>query len=160
MKRIENIPGFPGYYITSCGRVWSYKRNKFREPQKDKDGYPSVLLSNNGKLKNFRIHRLVAMAYVPNPENLPEVDHIDRNKENNCVNNLRWVSREENNKNKKYPQRQIICIETGKVFESQAAAAREMNLSNGHINDVLKGRLKTTGGYHFEYINVEGGLIK
>lgn len=93
----KDIKGYEGRYaITSCGKVWSYRSNKFLKPQKDKDGYLVVDLVVNYQRKNYKIHRLVAEAYIPNPENKPQVNHRDENKENNCINNLDWMTGKEN----------------------------------------------------------------
>ena len=91
-----DIKDYEGLYaITSCGKVWSYKHRKFLKPA-DKNGYKRVCLCKDSVKKNFAIHRLVAQAYIPNPNNYDTVDHIDKNRENNCVNNLRWMSASEN----------------------------------------------------------------
>ena len=92
MKMINEIKGFEefeGYGITSCGRVYSFKTNKFLKSAKDKKGYLHVWLADGkGNGKTVRIHRLVALAYIPNPNNLETVDHIDEDKEHNYINNL------------------------------------------------------------------------
>lgn len=90
------IQGFSNYLIYPDGRVFSKKRNKFMKHHNDGYGYLFVHLKTNKK-----IHRLVAEHYIANPENKREVDHIDRNKNNNDVSNLRWVSSKENCKNRK-----------------------------------------------------------
>ena len=90
------IKDHPNYLIYPDGRVWSKYMKIFRKSVKDKDGYR--YLGINGKLK--KIHRLVAEHYIPNPDNLPEVDHINRIRNDNRVENLRWVSRRENMNNK------------------------------------------------------------
>lgn len=148
MKDIKNYEGL--YAITSCGKVWSYRSNKFLKPYKMKNGYLRVDLSKDGKSKHFSVHRLVAEAYVPNPDNLETVDHIDGNKEHNYINNLRWLSRADNTI--KGNNKPIKCVETGKVFDSITIAAQEMNLNYERISHVCCGIQKTTGGYHFEYI--------
>lgn len=99
MKMINEIEGyeeFTGYGITSCGKVWSFKTNRFLTPSRGANGYLYVYLSSGMKDKRVRIHRLVALAYIPNPNNLDTVDHIDENKDHNYVNNLRWLSRGDN----------------------------------------------------------------
>lgn len=92
MKDIKDYEGI--YAITSCGKVWSYRSKKFLKPRPDNDGYLRVNLKLNGSGKTMRIHRLVAEAYLPNPDNLPSVDHINFDKTNNSVNNLRWMGTE------------------------------------------------------------------
>lgn len=89
---MKDIKGYEGIYaITSCGKVWSYRSKKFLKPRKDKDGYLRINLKLNGSEKTVCIHRLVAETYIPNPDNLPTVDHIDFDRTNNSINNLRWM---------------------------------------------------------------------
>jgi len=105
-KKIElwkDIPGWIGLYrVSTHGRVKSMERmiiagtrDKIVRPRYlkfgvDKDGYLSVTLAKEGVNKSYRVHRLVAMAFIPNPENLPLVNHIDNDVQNNCVWNLEW----------------------------------------------------------------------
>ena len=94
--------GFEGYYkISNFGNVESIKRNgtngKQLKPSKDKNGYRIVLLSVFGERKNYKVHRLVAQAFIPNPENKPCVNHIDNITGNNMLNNLEWATYLENN---------------------------------------------------------------
>lgn len=70
-------------------------------------GYPIVLLSKEGVNKTYSVHRLVGLAFIPNPDGLPEIDHIDRNKENNVVSNLRWCDRKTNLTNRKEFEKRI-----------------------------------------------------
>ena len=159
---MEDIKGYEGLYaITSCGKVWSYRKQLFLKPGIDKDGYLQVLLYRNGKPKMRKMHRLVAEIYVPNLDNKPVVNHKDENKQNNCVNNLQWMTIEENNhysntfnKAAEARKKPIYCEELNKVFESAADAARELNLYRTNICAVCNGRQKTTGGYHFRYAEV------
>ena len=92
------INDYHNYLIYEDGRVFTKKNNRFLKQATDRKGYKYVDLWNNGR-KNFRIHRLIAIHYIPNPENKPQVDHIDRDKSNNNINNLRWVSKSENQQN-------------------------------------------------------------
>lgn len=94
MKDIKDYEGM--YAITEEGQVWSYKSKKFLKLIPDKDGYLKVNLYTNGTKKVHYIHRLVAEAYLPNPNNLPEVHHIDADKINNNKNNLEWISKRGN----------------------------------------------------------------
>ena len=95
------INGFPNYLIYEDGRVYSKKRKIFIKFKIKKNGYYQIGLCKNGKRKWFLIHRLIALHYIDNPNNYPEVDHIDRNKSNNNISNLRWCSHSMNQQNKK-----------------------------------------------------------
>ncbi len=92
------IKGYPNYLIFPEGYVVNSKGNKLKPGKRN--GYAGISLYNKGKGTTFNIHRLVAEHYIPNPENKPQVDHINRNKCNNDVTNLRWVTHSENNHNK------------------------------------------------------------
>lgn len=91
------IEGFDGIYsVSNYGEVRNNRTGKLMKPRKNEKGYLRIGLTTNGKQKCMRVHRLVAQAFIPNPENKPEVNHIDFDKENNCVNNLEWVTCKEN----------------------------------------------------------------
>tara|TARA_R110001606_G_scaffold354977_1_gene505740 strand:- start:101 stop:562 length:462 start_codon:yes stop_codon:yes gene_type:complete len=93
------VHNYPNYLIYPDGRVWSnYGGGRFLKERFTKD-YQSVSLSKNNKPEHIYLHRLLAQHYIPNPNNLPYVDHIDRNKLNNNIDNLRWVTRSENGLN-------------------------------------------------------------
>lgn len=94
---MRDIKGYEGLYaITSCGRVWGYKRKAFLNPAKVGKGYLQVDLYKNGVRKKHYIHQLVAAAYLPNPNGLVEVNHLNENKEDNYINNLQWISHKDN----------------------------------------------------------------
>jgi len=97
---METINGFENYEIDREGNVWNKKYKRFLKPQLDKDGYLGLILSKDGKPKYLRVHRLIALQFIENPDNLPLVDHIDRDKSNNDLDNLRWVTKSQNNRNK------------------------------------------------------------
>lgn len=94
---MKDIRGYEGLYgITMTGRVWSYRSKKFLKPRTHKDGYLLVNLYKDGKYKTFSLHRLVAETYIPNPDNKPQVGHIDENPRNNCWDNLYWTNAKNN----------------------------------------------------------------
>ena len=95
----KEINGYTDYKVSTFGRVMSNKRyrdGKLIKPQPTSDDYLRVGLSKNKKQKLFSVHRLLALTFLPNYYNLPQVDHKDRNKHNNSIYNLRWVTQEEN----------------------------------------------------------------
>lgn len=93
----KDVVGLEGYYkISSFGRIFSIKSNRILIRKPKYTGYFDIDLYKDGKCYNKRIHRLVAEAFIPNPENKPLVNHIDGNKQNNRVDNLEWVTDSEN----------------------------------------------------------------
>lgn len=97
----KSIEGYPKYEVSNLGNVRSTKNNKerFLKPQKDKDGYLIVCLYKNNIRKCCKIHRLVGQAFIPNPDNKPEIDHINTDRTDNRVENLRFVTPKENRNN-------------------------------------------------------------
>lgn len=90
------VPGYEGLYeVSNKGNVRNVRRNTLLRLQKNQ-GYIRVWLYKNGIQAGLRVHRLVAQAFIPNPDNLPEVNHIDEDKTNNRVDNLEWCSRKYN----------------------------------------------------------------
>ena len=158
MKDIKNYEGL--YAITSCGKVWSYRTKKFLKPWANERGYLQVSLRKDKETTAFLIHRLVAEAYLDNPNNYETVDHIDFNKTNNCVNNLQWMSRSENSRKKRDYSRfgglkPVRCIELNTIYPSITEAARCLNLVPSGISMVCRGKRKRTGGYHWEFVKEE-----
>ena len=93
------IDGYDNYEVSSFGRVRNNVTARILKPVSDKDGYHCVNLYKNGKAKNHKVHRLVAFAFCPNPNDHTVVDHISRVKTNNMFNNLRWTTVSENSRN-------------------------------------------------------------
>jgi len=100
LSDFEYINGYENLYkMNKNGDVYSCGKSKLKKHQCTDDGYLYIHLHGNGIRKKHRIHRLIALQYIPNPDNLPEVDHIDRNTKNNNIDNLRWVDRITNRRN-------------------------------------------------------------
>lgn len=170
----RDIKNFEGkYQVSNKGFIKSFVRKQTRilKSRKNKKGYCRVSL---GKCNDRLIHRLVAETFIPNPLNFKEVNHIDENPSNNTVENLEWCSHKYNlnygtcqerariKQAMTHPQtdrlkfnKQVLCIETGIVFKSIKESARKLKLSSICISKVCRGIRKTTGGYHFEFINNE-----
>lgn len=92
MSNFITIPEYPQYQVSDCGEVLSLNSRKLLIPQTSSTGYLYVNLYKGGKMKSVKIHRLVAKLFVPNPENLPQVNHKDENKLNNKADNLEWCT--------------------------------------------------------------------
>lgn len=98
VEQFRVISGNPNYLISNCGRVMNGKTKRILKPQL-RVGYHSVRLYNNNKWKIHNVHRLVGFAFIDNHDNLPYIDHINRIRTDNRVENLRWVSSSENARN-------------------------------------------------------------
>lgn len=102
------IKDYPNYLIYEDGRVFSKKKQKFVTTRICNSGYLRVRLYANRKVKSLSIHRLIAIHYIPNPNKLEMVDHINRNKLDNRIENLRWVNRSTNSLNKSSKSLNIV----------------------------------------------------
>ena len=191
MEIWKDIEGYEGLYqVSNKGRIKSLNRidsrgrkvnEKILSSKPNNKGYLRVHLYKNGKRKPFSVHRLVAIAFIPNPNNLLEVNHKDENKENNTVDNLEWCNRKYNTnygsrnerasvsnkgkkhkKHKKYKKpkfkKQILCIETGEIFDTSQDVINIMFNGKGyssHIRANICGQHKSAYRYHFKYIERE-----
>ncbi|MDR1286282.1 MAG: HNH endonuclease [Treponema sp.] len=181
----KDITGYEGLYKASnYGNILSVQRHKINrtirerilKKDKGKNGYFCIYLSKNGKVKKHLIHRIVAMTFIPNPENLPQVNHKDENKSNNYVGNLEWCTcsynssygtinqrrtahtnyyssaNMERHKRDRIPVMQLSRkLELINVFESLSQAAVKTNTPIGTICRCCRGKGKTAGGYIWKY---------
>ena len=160
----KDIKGYPNYQISSLGRIWSKTSQRYLKGEIDINGYHRVtMIAINGKAKHEFCHRLVALAFIENPNNYPYVNHKDENKQNNSVSNLEWCDTKYNNNYGTHQQRgietkkrngtfskRVKCLETGIIYESVAEATRQTGIT--HITDVCKGKRHIASGYHWQYI--------
>lgn len=158
MELWKDIPGYEGrYQISSNGNVRSLLKAIRLRHFVCGSGYEEVILKKNGDRKPKLIHRLVAEAFVPNPQGKREVNHKDGNKHNNDYRNLEWVTPSENIRHSydvlshKLTTKRVVCVETGEVFESITAAADSNGLHVQLIWKCCNGKQKTTGGFHWIY---------
>ncbi len=147
MKQIGDWP----YKVTEDGRVWSDRSEQFLTPGTKDDGYKVVVLCLDGNRKTCRVSRLVAEAFIPNPENKPEVNHKDGNKEDNSVDNLEWMTPKENTEhsrtvlgNKMGPQQEWL-VESPEGHQTTITNLNEFCRNNGLSMSSLSGRGKTQG---------------
>ena len=173
MERWSSIPN-THYSISSEGRVRNDETNKIKSMDATSDGYHKVDLYSNGKRTSVRVHRLVAEAFIPNPNELPQINHIDGNKENNNINNLEWVNNSQNmihayrtglatphptygmrghkNPNGGRKGIPIFCVETNQTFSSAAEAEQITGIPDSCICDCLKGKCDHAHHLHFKYV--------
>ena len=167
MDRVEewkDIEGYEGLYqVSNLGRVKSLNylhtgKEQILKNRLQNNNYLFVYLCKNSIKKNCSVHRLVAKAFLENPNNYPCVNHIDEDKTNNNINNLEWCTHKHNINHGTHNQRSvenrsifIYCLETDKIYNSLKQSSEELNIHHQHISMVLKSRSKQAKGYTFRY---------
>lgn len=144
---------YSNYRIVSFGRGRRICGGRILSPQNHSAGYLAYPVGHG---RTQLAHRLVAEAFLEKQPGKPNVNHLDGNKKNNIVSNLEWASQAENishayENGLNSRRRAVVCVETGDVYESLAAAARAMGQSAGSLDHMLAGRRPTFAGYTWRY---------
>lgn len=163
MEEWRTVKVSPTYEVSNLGNVRSTNFNnsgktKLMSQYISNHGYKQVGIMIDGDQKICSVHRLVAAAFIPNPKNLPYVNHIDGNKCNNNVSNLEWITNQDNQLHGFYQlghhglTKPILCVETGVVYESAQQAGRELHICPRNISQAaqINHRIKSAGGYHWK----------
>lgn len=174
----RDVIGFDNYLVSSEGRVMRKETRKILTPFHDSRGYCQLHLHQNGIRYTVMLHRLVAQAFIPNPKNKPELDHIDADKDNNRACNLRWVTRKENVNNpltifrirENHPKgdthpnfgkrgseaithKAVLQYSLEGEFIREWPSIIEASQSTGanHISSCCRGKRKSAGGYKWKH---------
>ena len=172
------IEGYEFYEVSNLGRVRRLESfvnckngvkqkfpGKILKPRVNNCGYLMVRLCKNGICRSYYLHRLVCQAFLPNPDNKPQVNHLSEEKTNNSVENLEWCTAKENanygTRTKRVSEKlskPVRCVELDRIFNSISDAARHFNIAQPNISNVLAGKLKTAGGYHWELVEAKAAI--
>lgn len=180
----KSIINYPNYQISDLGRIRGTNHTKGKDYRykktvvNSKSGYEYCAVQKEDKVKNFTVHRIVAIHFIPNPVNLPEVNHKDGNKLNNKFDNLEWVTKAENKRhanangfwkhtdkhktamvkyNKKNKSKVVLQFDlTGNLMAEHSSteeAAKSVNASQGNVANCCNGKqyYKTVKGFIFKY---------
>ena len=172
----KDIEGYNGRYrVSNLGRVMSmWQANQYKnhigkpmllKPATHRQGYLYVHLTNNGETKKHYVHRLVAEAFIPNPDNLPQINHKDENKSNNIVDNLEWCDGKYNSNYGTRVERHRAMIskpviqttmdgEYVRWFQSATVAENECGYDSAYISQVCNGKRPNAYGYKFHFANI------
>ena len=171
------VADYPGYEVTSNGMVYSDRSQRFLKPSRQANGYLSVeMVGANGR-KRVLVHRIVAKAFIPNPDSLPQVNHINERKDDNRVENLEWVTPRQNIRHGTCIARRMAHtdyttekrkqtalemsrrtwrptknVDTGEIFRNAMEAARAYGISHSNICECGNGHRKSAGGYRWAFI--------
>lgn len=170
------VKGYEGYYeVSNFGNIRSVERevlckngtskhlnsHTMSQSTHYKNGYKSVILTVGCEKKRVLVHRIVAQAFLPNPKNLPEINHIDEDKTNNRLSNLEWCTHEYNNrygtKRERLAKRRNKSVRQFKdgvliaVYESATIAAKAINGTQGGVSSCCRGDFPTYKGFIWEY---------
>lgn len=159
---IRIIENYPNYTISDKGEIVNTNTNKKLKGYIRKDGYVIVTLSKGGKKYKCYLHRLVAETFIPNPDNLPQVNHKDEDKTNNCVSNLEWITPKDNcncgTRNERQGLGHSKPIEQYdldgnfiKEWSSATQVERDLGFNHSNISKCCLGRYNTAYNYKWRY---------
>lgn len=166
MENWRAVEGTDGMIeISDLGRIRSNLRDgRILKPTEDKKGYLRIKITLNRVHHSYKVHRMVAEAFIPNPEGKAQVNHKDGNKKNNAVSNLEWVSNAENMRhayenglNRYHPEENnrrktpVVAVnaKTGEKLRFESVSDAERYFNSRHISDVLKGKRDKAAGHFF-----------
>ena len=166
----KDIVGYEGLYqVSNLGRVKSlkYGKEKILKPANIGRGYLKVNIWKNGEQNQYLVHRLVGQSFIPNPNNLPEINHRDEDKTNNRVENLEWCDRKYNNNFGTHNQRVAEKMTNGKLsktvlqftlegnfvkeWKSTRDVQRNLGFDQGHISQCCTGKRKSAYKFVWKY---------
>ena len=162
MEEYITIIEFPNYQVSNFGNIKNIKKNVLMSTYLKKNGYTVVKLSKEGKAFECKVHRLVATAFIDNPNNLPFVNHKDEIKSNNYFDNLEWCDSIYNNnygtRSKRQSEKMKVSVKQYSLnnvfiqeYPSVKEAGENTNNNPDNISNCLSGRTKTSGGYIWQY---------
>ena len=157
MEQWKFIYGYPHLIVSNTGKVRSLLLDREIKAFVSNRGYLRIALCKGKRKKYVHVHRLVAEAFIPNPNGYTDVDHIDGNKLNNNADNLQWLSRGDNIRKAGDARwkgaKPIICVESGKIYKSVTQASNELHIPQATISAIAKGEYKSYHKLHFKYYN-------
>ena len=162
LEEWRDLPGYEGLYQASnLGQIRG-PRGTVNKPFKNRDGYLVATLYNGRKKSRTGAHRLVAMAFIPNPDNKPQINHKNGIRTDNRPENLEWVTCSENNLHRRRvlhggggrEKRPVRCLDTGVVYPSITAASKATGAGLEKILLCCQGKRQQTHGLHWAYEEV------
>ena len=165
----KDIPNYEGLYQASnTGFIKNSRTNKILKPRIDKNGYFKHILYIKGVPKEFRTHRLIALTFIENSKNLLQINHIDENKQNNCIDNLEWVDAKTNNNHATRNKRISIGVQKNskkksvnqydlngnliKTWNSLREIERELNIYHNTLSNKIKNKDGIMNGYKWKFV--------
>ena len=163
-EKWKDIKDYENYEVSNLGRVKNKKTGRILKPEKTRDGYMRVSLCKDGIQRHALLHRLVSLTFLPNSQNLPQVNHKDEDKTNNCLDNLEWCDHKYNNNYGTKNERQAEKMSKPvlqfdllgnfiKEWPSMMKVYEELGIHQGNISSCCSGNRKSAGGYLWKYKN-------